>query len=77
MISEGRYVPMLEEHYQVYAYKRVLNNHELIVLNNFYDQEVSLDIDIRDHQILIDNYCHTDIQKLCLKPYQSIALYKK
>lgn len=77
VISEGRYVPMLEKHHQVYAYKRIFNNHELIVLNNFYDQEVSLDLDISDYQILIDNYYHTDIQKLCLKPYQSIALYKK
>lgn len=77
IISEGLFEPILEEHHQIYGYKRVLDQQELIVLNNFYAQEVSLDLDIRGYQILIDNYDNTDINDFYLKPYQSIALYKK
>ena len=77
IISEGMFVPIFEKHQQIFGYKRILEEQELIVLNNFYDQEVSLDLDVRDYQILIDNYKNTDIHNFYLKPYQSIALYKK
>ncbi|MFQ8705116.1 MAG: alpha,alpha-phosphotrehalase [Thomasclavelia sp.] len=77
IISEGMFVPIFEKHQQIFGYKRILEEQELIVLNNFYDQEVSLDLDVRDYQILIDNYKNTDIHNFYLKPYQSIALYNK
>ena len=74
IISEGKYFPLLEEHPQIFAYKRILDDQELIVLNNFYDQEIMLDLNLNGYQILINNY--NDSCKSCLKPYQSIVLYK-
>ena len=64
----------MKDHPQIFAYKRILDNQELIVLNNFYDQEVSLDLDLSDYQVLINNY--DDVCSHCLKPYQSIAIIK-
>lgn len=75
VISHGKYVPMLQGHQHVYGYKRILGDQELIVLNNFYDQEVCLDMNLAEYKILIDNYKNTDINSICLKPYQSLVLY--
>ena len=63
--------------HQVFGYKRILNNQELIVLNNFYGQDVILNLDVKNYQVLINNYNEIDLTNLFLKPYQSVALYKK
>ena len=77
IISEGKYIPVLANHSQIFGYRRTLDDQELLVLNNFYDQEVKLDLDDLDgYQILIDNYQDSDLTNLCLKPYQSIAMYR-
>lgn len=77
IISHGKFISMLEDHPSIFAYKRILNDQELIVLNNFYDQIVELNLsNLMDYQILIDNYSDTDLSNLYLRPYQSIALYK-
>lgn len=77
VISDGQYVPLMEDEPKIYAYKRILDNEELIVLNNFYGDVVELNKDYSDYENLIDNYCDTNLVNLCLKPYQSIALYKR
>lgn len=77
IISHGIFEPILKEHPLVFGYKRILDNQEMIVLNNFYDQEVKIDFDnLNNYEVLIDNYQNTDLSNLSLKPYQSIALYK-
>lgn len=77
IISHGIFEPILKEHSLVFGYKRILDNQEMIVLNNFYDQEVKIDFgNLNNYEVLIDNYQNTDLSNLSLKPYQSIALYK-
>lgn len=76
IISEGSFETLLVDHDQIYAYKRILGNQELIVLNNFYKQEVKLDLIVNDYAVLIDNYKNTNLQDFYLRPYQSVALYK-
>ncbi|MCD7807833.1 MAG: alpha,alpha-phosphotrehalase, partial [Erysipelotrichaceae bacterium] len=64
-------------HPYIYAYKRQYNNEELIVINNFYDVNTSIDIDIQDYEVLISNYDqHTLSDHLQIRPYESIVLYK-
>lgn len=80
IISEGSYHPYLITHPYIYAFKRNYENQELIVLNNFYDIEtiIELEENINDYDILISNYSNHQLsQKLSLRPYESLVLYKK
>lgn len=78
VISAGTYSPYLSEHPQVYAFLREYHQEQLIVLNNFYGSETTVNIaDIDQYQILISNYTQHQLTKtLTLRPYESIVLYK-
>ena len=78
-ISEGEYVPMLMEHDSVYAYRRVHDEEEILVLNNFYGKKTTVELeDIEGYEVLISNYPNKDIQKTMeLDPYESIAYIRK
>ena len=78
VISEGTYSPYLCEHSSIYAFQRHYHQEQLLVLNNFYEQEVTINIeDINQYQILISNYDEHDLSNsLTLRPYESIVLYK-
>jgi len=79
VISDGLYEPMFEDHPQVYAFKRIYNNEEMIVINNFYDKDTNVTLDsIEGYNVLISNYDHHYLSStLSLRPYESIVLYKK
>lgn len=78
IISDGTYTPLLEDHPQIFAFQRNYNNEELIVLNNFYEKEVTIDIEnISDYKVLISNYADHDLSKgVTLRPYETIVLLK-
>lgn len=78
IISDGTYTPLLENHPQIFAFQRNYNNEELIVLNNFYEKEVTIDIEnISDYKVLISNYADHDLSKdVTLRPYETIVLLK-
>lgn len=79
IISDGNYLPYLQDHPSLFAYKRQYHNEELIVLNNFYADTVNISIDnIDQYEILISNYeNHKLTQEITLRPYETIVLYKK
>ncbi len=79
VIAEGRYVPLFEDHPQVFAYMRTLENEELYVINNFYGTPCSIQLpkECDSMQILISNYSDTKIvDKMTLRPYESFVLYQ-
>ncbi|MDT2673072.1 alpha,alpha-phosphotrehalase [Enterococcus dongliensis] len=79
VISEGSYEAFLPEHPQIYGYIRRLADHSLLVLNNFFPQETTIELpeEFSAGEILIDNYqTETYNKKLVLKPYQTIAIYR-
>lgn len=78
VIQEGEYVPMLVEHPSVFAYKRVYLKEEIMVLSNFYGELAEVNIeDITNYEVLLSNYSDSEIkEKMILRPYESIALYK-
>ncbi|WP_050637169.1 alpha,alpha-phosphotrehalase [Candidatus Stoquefichus sp. SB1] len=78
IISDGTYTPLLEDHPQIFAFQRNYNNEELIVLNNFYEKEVTIDIEnISDYKVLISNYADHELSKgVTLRPYETIVLLK-
>ena len=78
IISDGSYEPYLEKHHSVFAYKRHYQNEELVVFNNFYGKETTVELEnIKDYKVLISNYKEHDLKDtLTLRPYETIALYK-
>lgn len=83
IIAYGDYEPILEEDRDIFGYIRRYEGEMLIVLNNFYDRERTLDLtDIIDMDnyhvnILISNYRDSteDIKDIHLRPYESIVYY--
>lgn len=76
IITLGKYELMMKDNENIYAYKRLYKDEEMIVYCNFTDKEVSYDASIlNDEKILIQNY--EKHQKGTLKPYESIVFYQK
>ena len=82
LLITGRYEDIDLENKKVYAYKRVGENEELIVISNFYDEVTEFDVkglDLEKAFILLSNYVQSpEIKedKIILKPYESI-IFKK
>lgn len=76
IIQEGNYVPLFETDDAIFAYKRVLNNEELLVLSNFYGKECTFDMDLSDYEILLSNYEDSTTKTKTLRPYESLILHK-
>ena len=78
----GKYEDIDLENKSVYAYKRVGENGELVVISNFYENEVKFDInglEIEKCKILLSNYKENpkvEGNEIVLKPYESI-IFKK
>ena len=78
----GKYEDIDLENKNVYAYKRVGENGELIVISNFYENEVKFDInglEIEKCKVLLSNYKENpkvEGNEIVLKPYESI-IFKK
>lgn len=83
LIYAGHFKELLPDNKQVFAYERYLDNSnkKLVVFNNFYGNEVTVDLPAeyqdKDCTTLVDNY-HNEIQKtskqITLQPYESLAI---
>ena len=80
IISEGSYLPALEDSKQVYAFERHLDGQKLLVLNNFYgsEAEVTIPEEYQSGRVLLSNYDDAELaEKVSLKPYQTLAILVK
>ena len=78
IISEGSYKPSFEDSKEVYAFERQYEDEKLLVLNNFYDTEVEIDLPVayQNGRVLLSNYEDAEVsEKILLKPYQTMAIY--
>ena len=78
IISEGSYKPSFEDSKEVYAFERQYEDEKLLVLNNFYDTEVEIDLPVayQNGRVLLSNYEDAEVsEKILLKPYQIMAIY--
>ena len=75
-IIYGDYTLLCPEDKNIFAYIRELNKDKILVVCNFYDEEVtfSFDGDFNHADILLSNYkdSSTLIEKLSLRPYEAI-----
>jgi trehalose-6-phosphate hydrolase len=78
IFNEGRIVALERDHKQIFAYKRVLDNQEAIIINNFYGCKTIMDLpEANRYQCILSNYSDVDIQKtLTLRPYESLVLLR-
>ena len=85
LMVTGKYEDIDLENKSVYAYKRVGENGELVVISNFYEPEVEFELEkngikgLENAQILLSNYeTNPEIKdgKIILTPYESI-IFKK
>ncbi|EHZ2903149.1 alpha-glucosidase [Vibrio vulnificus] len=82
-IVYGDFTPLFAEHDSVFAYVRSHQDEQLLVINNFSDQDVSLELpdNLQNKEVncLIYNYDLLDMLgvTLSLKPYQCYALKLK
>ena len=82
LLITGRYEDIDLENKKVYAYKRVGEEAELIIIANFYDKVTEFDVkglDLEEAFILLSNYVQSpeiNGNKLILKPYEAI-IFKK
>lgn len=81
IIQEGMIEFLYEDQEEVFAYRRTWNGQELIVLNNFFGKEVTLQKELSHagYRRLIGNYPQEDSGTLLrtLGPYESIAFIKE
>lgn len=79
IISEGIYLPYLEDHPEIFAYKRQYQSEELIIINHFYDTETTIEMnDINNYEVILHNYPAYQLENpLKIRPYESLVLYKK
>ncbi|MFC0470892.1 alpha-glucosidase [Halalkalibacter kiskunsagensis] len=77
----GEIEPILEEHPTIVAYKRKLNNEEVVCYFNFSSECQKVDFDFNNFDVLLNNYKEEKEtifeQTYSLKPYQALVLQKK
>lgn len=78
LIQDGRFIPILETHKAVFAYKRVSADDELLVLSNFYPEKTNIELkDIDGYERLLSNYKDSRLQtEMTLRPYESVIFYR-
>lgn len=83
IISDGKYLPILEKDPQVFAYLRELGGEKLINLNNRSDKEAEVDLseildDPSSYSYLLGNYGEREAEKIfTLRPYEAVCLIKR
>ena len=81
VISEGKTIPILKDDKNVFAFTREYNNEKILVINNFYGNECTIDLsnidfNIKKSKCLLSNYDEAVLDNtLKLRPYESIVLY--
>ena len=77
LIAEGDYKAAYQDSDNVYAFERQLDNQKLLVLNNFFPEEVTIQIpaNYQTGKVLISNYDEVELaENLVLQPYQTLAI---
>jgi trehalose-6-phosphate hydrolase len=81
IIQIGSYEPMFLDHEQVWAYRRIDEEHELITFSNFYGDPISLNLSevvVEDEwEYLLGNYGEKEFNmELELAPYEAVSFIR-
>lgn len=82
IMAYGKYQLILEEHEQIYAYTKVLEDEKWLIILNFTDQEVCFhkpkEVEVTTEELILSNYEVADgvgIESFNLRPYEA-RIYK-
>lgn len=81
VLTEGKYDVLDGNHPNIWAYTRAINNEVLLVIINFYGEEITYSVPVHvqldgmKQEVLLSNYKDSskDITNLNLRPYESIV----
>ena len=81
IIAYGDIKPMDAKHSNVFAYERTYGEESLLVVCNFYKNEVKWNTarELNGYEVILGNYQDQKIEKdeITLRPYEAMMLYKK
>lgn len=83
IITYGDYQLLFADDPQIFAYTRNWNGEKLVVVNNFYGEDITIDLQLdkmmAQPEILLSNYPDSpkNLEQLHLRPYESIVYYIK
>lgn len=81
IIAYGNIQPLDENHTSVFAYERTYGDEKLVVVCNFYKEEVDwkTGMDLSGFEKLIGNYADVMMngENVHLRPYEAVVFYKK
>lgn len=83
IITYGDYEPLFLEHPQVFAYSRNWQDERILVVSNFFEEEVTVDLQVdkqfANPKLLLSNYNDSSerLEQLKLRPYESVVYYIK
>ncbi|MFD1851784.1 alpha,alpha-phosphotrehalase [Oceanobacillus bengalensis] len=77
IITYGDYRMLLENDQAVFAFERNYNNEKLIVVNNFYGEDIEVSLPPLTAEVLLSNYPDAPLlsERVVLRPYESIVYY--
>lgn len=80
VIAYGDIKPIDEMNPSVFAYERTYNNENLVVICNFYGEELiwKCDRDLSGYKVLAANYAEQNVNgaEVSLRPYEAMILYR-
>ena len=81
IIAYGDIKPVDAKHPSVFAYERTYGDEKLLVVCNFYKNEVEWNSlrEFAGYEVILGNYQDQMIkdEKITLRPYEAMMLYKK
>ncbi|WP_231479763.1 alpha,alpha-phosphotrehalase [Streptobacillus canis] len=79
VISEGEFEQLDNGHDQIYSFRRYTRDEEIIIIANFYNQNIRYNINknLEEYECILSNTSNTLIDKeIKLEPYDVYVLYK-
>ncbi|WP_270181468.1 alpha,alpha-phosphotrehalase [Alkalihalobacillus sp. CinArs1] len=84
VVTEGSYELILAKDPQIFAYVRETDREKLLVINNFYETEATVElpdhVEVDGFERLLSNYSedpHEEIDGKVLRPFESVVYYVK
>ncbi|SDI47962.1 glycoside hydrolase family 13 protein [Alteribacillus bidgolensis] len=75
IFTYGEFKEVMEEHPQVFAYTRTLQDKEVLVVASFSNEEVSIPLEKEARGVIISNYEDSteNLRSFILRPYESVV----
>ncbi len=75
VIVYGKYIELLEDDKDIFAYIRQFNDKKILAIANFFDNDVTMDFHYDVKKVILSNYSDNDFssESLHLRPYEAVV----